>query len=44
MRNSEPFKIHRGIEDINEDVLFSNIKSPLSVNGERLAEEKSKDE
>ena len=39
MRHSEPFKIHRGIEDIHEEFLFSNIKSPLSVNGEKLAEE-----
>ncbi len=38
MRHSEPFKIHRGIEDTNESLLFSNIKSPLSVNGEHLAE------
>lgn len=38
MRHSEPFKVHRGIEDIHEDLLFSNIKSPLSVNGEKLAE------
>lgn len=43
VRHSEPFKIHRGIEETNEDILFSNIKSPLSVNGEKLAEEKSKD-
>ena len=39
MRHSEPFKMHRGIEDIHEEFLFSNIKSPLSVNGEKLAEE-----
>ena len=38
MRHSEPFKNHRGIEDIKETILFSNIKSPLSVNGEHLAE------
>jgi len=44
VRHSEPFKIHRGIEEINEDILFSNIKSPLSVNGEKLAEEKSSEE
>ena len=38
MRHSEPFKVHRGIEDIHEDLLFSNIKNPLSVDGEKLAE------
>lgn len=38
VRHSEPFKIHRGIEDVNESILFSNIKTPLSVNGEHLAE------
>lgn len=43
VRHSEPFKVHRGIEETNEDILFSNIKSPLSVNGELLAQEKSKD-
>lgn len=44
VRHSEPFKVHRGIEETNEDILFSNIKSPLSVNGEFLAQEKSKDQ
>lgn len=43
VRHSEPFKPHRGIEDVKEDVLFSNIKTPLSVNGEKIAEEKSLD-
>ena len=38
MRHSEPFKVHRGIEDIHEDLIFSNIKNPLSVEGEKLAE------
>lgn len=42
IRHSEPFKEHKGIEDVNEDILFSNIKSPLSVNGEKLAEKMSK--
>lgn len=41
VRHSEPFKTHRGIEEVNEDVLFTNIKSPLSINGEKLAETKS---
>jgi len=39
VRHSEPFKSLRGIEDTNESVLFSNIKSPLSVEGEHLAEQ-----
>ena len=39
MRHSEPFKIHRGIEDVNKSLLLSNKKSPLSINGEKLAEE-----
>ena len=43
MRHAEPFKKHRGIEETSEDILFSNIKSPLSVDGEKMAEEKSKD-
>ena len=42
MRHSEPFKVHCGIELINDDILLSNIKSPLSIRGEKLAEEKSK--
>lgn len=41
VRHSEPFKIHKGIEEVNEDLLFSNIKSPLSINGEKLAEKVS---
>ena len=42
MRHSEPFKVHKGIEDVNEDILFSNIKTPLSVEGEYLANNLSK--
>ena len=38
VRHSEIFKEQKGIEDINETLLFSNIKCPLSVNGEHLAE------
>jgi len=38
MRHSEPFKTHLGILDVNESLLFSNIKTPLSINGEKLAE------
>lgn len=41
MRHSEPFKIHNGIIDVKEELLLSNIKSPLSVVGEKNAEEKS---
>ena len=39
VRHSEPFKGHRGIVDNSESLLLSNMKSPLSVNGEHLAEE-----
>jgi hypothetical protein len=39
MRHSEPFKVHRGIEIIDEDLLISNKKSPLSIREEKLAEE-----
>ena len=42
VRHSEPFKIHRGIEEVEEDILFANIKAPLSINGEKLAEIKAK--
>jgi len=38
MRHSEPFKMHLGIEDVNESLLFKNIKTPLSINGEKIAE------
>lgn len=38
VRHSEPFKKHKGIEIVNESLLFSNIKTPLSVYGEKLAE------
>lgn len=41
IRHSEPFKVHRGIEDVHEEFLFSNIKTPLSVDGEKLAEKVS---
>lgn len=41
VRHSEPFKVHSGIQDLNESILFSNIKNPLSVNGEKLAEKVS---
>ena len=38
MRHSEPFKTHLGIEDTTEGLLFNNMKTPLSINGEKLAE------
>lgn len=38
VRHSEPFKVHMGIEEVDDTILLSNIKSPLSINGEHLAE------
>ena len=38
VRHSEPFKIHKGMEEVNESILFSNIKTPLSIDGEHFAE------
>lgn len=38
MRHSEPFKNHLGIEDVNDNLLLSNMKTPLSINGEKLSE------
>lgn len=38
MRHSEPFKVHKGVEKTSDTILLSNVKSPLSVNGEKLAE------
>ena len=38
LRHSEPFKVHRGIEIIDDDFLTINKKTPLSVDGEHLAE------
>lgn len=39
VRHSEPFKEHKGKEDVNESLLFNNIKNPLSINGEKIADE-----
>ena len=39
IRHSEPFKDHRGIEEDNDSLLFKNIKNPLSIYGEKYAEE-----
>lgn len=41
VRHSIPFKEHLGINNVNESILFSNIKTPLSVDGEKLAEKVS---
>lgn len=38
IRHSEPFKMHRGIVNTNESLLIENEKTPLSINGEKLAE------
>ena len=39
MRHSEPFnKKHLGINDAHEELLFNNIKTPLSIDGEKYAE------
>lgn len=38
IRHSEPFKNHRGISLVNESILMENEKSPLSINGEKMAE------
>lgn len=42
LRHSEPFKNHKGLEEVHESLLFSNIKSPLSIRGEKLAEKISR--
>lgn len=41
IRHSIPFKEHRGTTNTNETILIENEKSPLSIAGEKLAEEKS---
>lgn len=41
IRHSIPFKEHRGTINTNETILIENEKSPLSIAGEKLAEEKS---
>ena len=38
IRHSEPFKVHRGSVRTNENFLLENEKSPLSINGEKMAE------
>ena len=45
IRHSIPFKEHRGIENVkSESILFSNIKTPLSIEGEKYAEKISNNE
>jgi len=39
IRHSEPFKVHRGNSNARESILIENEKSPLSINGEKMAEE-----
>lgn len=41
IRHSIPFKEHIGAKNANESILIENEKSPLSIAGEKLAEEKS---
>jgi len=38
IRHSEPFKVHRGNVNVSESILIENEKSPLSINGEKIAE------
>ena len=38
IRHSEPFKVHRGSVRTSETILMENEKSPLSINGEKMAE------
>lgn len=38
IRHSEPFKVHRVNVRTNETILLENEKSPLSINGEKMAE------
>lgn len=39
IRHTEHFKIHRGIMKTNESLLIENEKTPLSINGEKMAEQ-----
>lgn len=38
VRHSEPFKVHRGNINAKESIILENEKSPLSINGEKMAE------
>ena len=44
IRHSIPFKEHRGLELIDDDILTWNMKSPLSIKGEEKAKEYFKKE
>ena len=39
IRHAEPFKQHRGVMKTNESLLIENEKIPLSINGEKMAEQ-----
>ena len=39
IRHSEPFRVHRGTVNTHESILIENEKTPLSINGEKMAEE-----
>lgn len=39
IRHSQPFKEHKGNVRTNETILIENEKSPLSIKGEKMAEE-----
>ncbi len=39
IRHSEPFKQHRGEKNTHEPLQIENEKTPLSINGEKIAEE-----
>lgn len=44
VRHSKPIREEFGLKDIKDDVFLSNVKTPLSVEGEKLAEKISSDE
>ncbi len=39
IRHSEPFKTHRGNVNAKESILLENEKAPLSIDGEKTAEQ-----
>lgn len=41
MRHGDPMKVEKGILDISEGIQLSNVKNPLSVDGEHHAERRS---
>lgn len=44
VRHSEPFKMHMGLEKTSDSVFLINMKNPLSINGEKLADSISDNE